>query len=146
MKMSNAATVTESTPKKRNSSLVNNDCRVMSVTPLKRKIARKATLSSTLERSAAIGVGALEYVSGFQVWSGTKPILVPYPTKTKIKAIWTISGCMEAAPSRSVCHVSVSADRAGNAKKRRVPRRLRRSPSELIMRYFHAASVADFLL
>gem|GEM_PF-6765201 len=99
------------------------------------------------ESKLLIGDGALLWASGSHVCMGTNPTFVPYPTITKINAILAIAGSKLAAWPNKACQLDNPRNPACIAgyKKSKVPRNPSNSPTELMIKYFQAASKADGL-
>src|SRR3990167_8123692 len=146
--MIKAATDIEITPKNTSSSREKYGPIATSTTDLNRKSARKATLSNTPESKLLIGAGALLWASGSHVCMGTKPTFVPYPIKIKMNAILAINGSSAEAWDNMSCQLINPGKPAcmDGYRKRKVPKNPSNNPTELIIKYFQAASIADGLL
>src|SRR3984893_334267 len=82
----NAARTTESNPKPINMRPGRVECSEPSTSTLQRTTAYMATLTSSPDKPAEIGVGPSACASGNQLCSGARPTLVPYPTSRNTNA------------------------------------------------------------
>ena len=99
------------------------------------------------ESTAEMGVGPSLWASGSQLWIGTRPTFVPYPTIRNTKASDRIVGSSLLLTSfRFVqSRASPPAPSTFSAAKYRstVPKSASAMPTPQRIKYFHAASMAD---